>query len=422
MATPPKKFPGIDSYVTKNGIRYRWWATHLDNPTQPGGKTTRTSKGGFLTEKEADTHRRRWLTNFENSGGTSKTFEGETFAAFSAKWMKLAAPNRSHGTMDGYEKILRNHLLPKFGHLQLNEITEEMLREHYAELRVNGRTDKRNLGGPLGANSLTKVHGLVKLLFDDAFEGGKIQINPSLRNKYLQIPTKIQIRAEKPETKTWTVEESYAFMAWNKNIWKDDLYLFWRIAILTGMRRSEIVALQWKDFSVENSTLFVQRAADPSRSRQIKKTKSFKNRMIELDPETVQELVSWKELRLSLGQQFVSNDAYIFSTYRNELRIPNDVSARWNRIVQKARRELGIELQTRVKLHELRHSHATQLQDMGVELDVLQRRLGHSVISTTVDIYAHGGKKMQSAAVDMLSKKLIQVAHDIAHGKSSAGE
>jgi len=196
MATPPKKFPGIDSYVTKNGIRYRWWATHLDNPTQPGGKTTRTSKGGFLTEKEADTHRRRWLTNFENSGGTSKTFEGETFAAFSAKWMKLAAPNRSHGTMDGYEKILRNHLLPKFGHLQLNEITEEMLREHYAELRVNGRTDKRNLGGPLGANSLTKVHGLVKLLFDDAFEGGKIQINPSLRNKYLQ-------RSQKPKPGLW---------------------------------------------------------------------------------------------------------------------------------------------------------------------------------------------------------------------------
>lgn len=417
MAKQPKKYPGIDSYITKDGVRYRWWATHLIDPTKIGGKTTRSSKGGFLSEKEADTHRRRWLTQYENSGGVVQPLEGETFATFSAKWMKLAAPNRSNGTMDSYEKILRNHLLPKFGNLQLTEITEEMLREHYAELRVNGRTDKRNLGGPLGANSLTKVHGLVKLIFDDAFDGGKIKVNPSLRNKYLQIPTRIQIRAEKPETNTWTVEEAYKFMDWNKNVLKDDLHLFWRIAILTGMRRSEIVALQWKDFSEENSTIIVQRAADPFRSREIKKTKTFKSRLIELDPDTVHELADWRELRSKLGQEFVAHDAYIFSTYKNQLRIPNDVSARWIRLVVKAREQLGIELQTRVKLHELRHSHATQLQDMGVELDVLQRRLGHSVLSTTVDIYAHGGKKMQSAAVEMLSKKLSQVAHENAHEK-----
>lgn len=418
MKAKQTRFPGVASYATKSGERFRWWLTHPIDPNNPQGMSKRTTRGGFVSAKEADAHRRRWYTHFEETGGEVEVLGEVTFENYAMNWMRLAKPNRQNTTMDGYEKILRNHLFPAIGHLPLTEITEDILRDHYAALRANGRKDERNPGGPLGANSLSKVHGLLRLVLDDAVEGKKLKVNPASRSKYLQVPTKKQIRGEKPETRVWTVEETQAFLSWNKNVKNDDLHLLWRVLVVTGMRRSEAVALQWRDFNFETSQIHVQRSADAARSRQLKKTKSFRERFIELDQETIEELKNWKQIRAQLGEVFVLPDSFVFGTYSNQLRIPNDISARWRRLIVKARAELGHELQSRVKLHELRHTHATQLQDLGVDLDVLQQRLGHSEISTTVDIYTHGGRKMQSMAVKKLSEKYLSIAHESAHDNS----
>lgn len=106
-----------------------------------------------------------------------------------------------------------------------------------------------------------------------------------------------------------------------------------------------------------------------------------------LDSPALKVLSEFKYLRALLGQEFVANEAFIFSTLTNELRIPSDVTARWSILVAKAR--TNISDFPLITPKGVRHTHATLLLQSGVNPKIVQERLGHSDISTTLNIYTH---------------------------------
>jgi integrase len=121
-----------------------------------------------------------------------------------------------------------------------------------------------------------------------------------------------------------------------------------------------------------------------------------------IDAKTLDVLSEYQKLRALLGPEFVANDAFIFATLNNELRIPNDVTARWSRLVAKA--QLSISDLPSITLKGLRHTHATLLLQSGTNPKIVQERLGHSDISTTLNIYTHVTPTIQTEALARFTK------------------
>jgi hypothetical protein len=187
-------------------------------------------------------------------------------------------------------------------------------------------------------------------------------------------------------------------LAWIEEELEDDLHPLWHLIANTGLRRSEAVALTWADLNFTTRILSVRRSADTSVAKKTKATKTYKSRAVALDSRTVEIVRAYKSLRGSIGPEFTRPGSFIFSTINNELRGPNDVTARWSRLANKAR-EIFPELPN-ITLKGLRHTHATLLLQAGVNPKIVQERLGHSNISTTLDIYSHVTPTIQAEAVD----------------------
>jgi integrase len=159
------------------------------------------------------------------------------------------------------------------------------------------------------------------------------------------------------------------------------------LALATGMRRGELLALEWRDIDFERATLRVERAVEETRGKGLRvkppKTKHGR-RNIGLPPEAVAILRERRkrqlELRLALGQG--GHPALVFSNLEGGMLSPNNVTRSWSRA-------LKLRGLPPVSFHSLRHTHASMLIAAGVDILAISRRLGHSKASITLDVYGH---------------------------------
>ncbi|HAQ6607762.1 TPA: site-specific integrase, partial [Enterococcus faecium] len=157
----------------------------------------------------------------------------------------------------------------------------------------------------------------------------------------------------------------------------------------TGMRKSEVLALQWKDIDTFNKELHVNKtlAVDEFGNVIIQSPKTrASRRVISLDTETLSILNNWKlqqkEEYLKLGYNTSSKEQHVFTTVKNTLYIPNTVND-WLRYILK---KYNL---PRITPHGFRHTHASLLLEAGESVKVVQQRLGHENSKVTLDIYAH---------------------------------
>ena len=382
----------VYQYATKSGLK-RWRAQASD--------PQRTSKS-FRTKSEAQS----WLVEFNRAAkGLAKGANKVTFEAFAKKW--LESLSLANSTIQGYEKNLRNHMLPYLGDKPINSITAPEIKALYSKLRQEGRKDGKDSGGHLSENTLDKIHQNLRKIFDLAVEEGLLQSNPARQTKVVNPPTPAKIKAQKDEVQTLTLAQLVDFLDFNAKQ-NDDLHILWRLIAETGMRRSESIALKWADFDETNSRLSVRRAADPAVSRGVKGTKTNRQRNLELEPDLANALLEYKAERAKLGPQYVAQQSLIFGTLNNELRIPNDVGARFSRAVKKAISAIPESNLPDFTLKTLRHTHATLMLATGAHPKIVQERLGHSNINVTMDTYSHVTPTMQRDAVSKLSKELSE--------------
>ncbi len=121
-----------------------------------------------------------------------------------------------------------------------------------------------------------------------------------------------------------------------------------------------------------------------------------------MDPELLGYLDRHRRERALMGADYVAASAFVFGTIKNELRGPNDATRRFSKAVQRAQDFLGRDNLPWVTLHGLRHGHATHLLEDGRHPKVVQERLGHTIIQTTLDIYSHVSPTLQKDAVSGL--------------------
>jgi integrase len=398
--TPRRQGDGsIYTYETGDGTRYRWQAFVPVNPGDGDTEMKRISKGGFKTKKDANISMQDSLTNARK--GKAALPSNLLFASYAQTW--LDSKKIANSTRAGYEKIIRVHLNPRIGHLKLKDIYATTIAKLYKELEANGNKGRLTKGMPLTANTVNKIHIVLGSILQAAVYDGKLNVNHARNNPHIVMaPTGADILEQQEELQVWTADELEDFLWWASNQ-GDELYPLWHLLAWSGMRRGEAVALKWQDINFKTSTISIRRSSDSALRKTVKNsTKTKKNRSIKIDEETMDILKGHKSMRSRLGLQAVQADAFVFGNLDGTVRNPGDVGERFSRLVKKAQNELsGL---PHLTIKGLRHTHATLLLEAGVNPKVVQERLGHSNITTTMNIYSHVTPTMQEDAMARLTK------------------
>lgn len=392
----------ITSYKTKAGTRWRWQLRVPIDPLVAEAGTRLVGGGGFATAAEADdalTEAKRQQREHRIARNTPPRL-----GAYASQWadgLELEA-----STLQGYRKIIRNHIDPQLGRLPVNKITATRLAQHYRELLASGRRDKGHVGEALSANSVRKVHVVLGAILDAAVDDGYVLTNQARRSRIVKAPTSSRIRAEAPEIEVWTAEQLAAFLAWDRDVYQDDLHALWVTIARTGMRRGEALALKWSDVNLVEGRISIRRAADFTARGVVKTTKTGQSRVVDIDPTLVTVLRAWKALRGSITLPFAKPGAWVFGTVDGEMHVPKNITARWDVRVKAAQRTDALAELPHLSIKGLRHTHATILLEIGTAAKVVQERLGHSNIATTMNIYSHVTPTMQRDAVSRFAAAL----------------
>lgn len=395
----PKGDGSVSRYATKSGTRWliRYW--EVDDDGQP---SKRRSQGGFLDEDSARKALRKTLSEIDEGAYAKPTTV--TVRTYGERW--LESQRIAVTTKTGYEKNLRNHVYPYLGQCALTKVKPGMLAQLYSDLLDHGRKDRGHEGEPLGPNTVRKVHTMLVSMFSHAIDEGLIRSNPA-QSKAANPPKPRDVESAKPEIDPWTVEELRVFEEWTATR-PDDLTALWMLAFHTGLRRGELVALKWGDLDLRQRKLSIRRAGVIDQTQhpqrlEVKKPKNGKSRVVDLDDATIRFLTKWRTQLASLNLMYTSRDAWMFPSLRTgEMRSPNNLTRRWNQVMRAMFSDLGENAPHRIKLHDIRHTHATLLLQAQVHPKVVQERLGHSSIMITLNLYSHVMPTVQKEAVAAL--------------------
>lgn len=193
---------------------------------------------------------------------------------------------------------------------------------------------------------------------------------------------------EKDKHDFYTLEEFETFIQYvDEEVYKQ----FFNLLFFTGMRPGEAMALQFEDLS--RGYITISKTINSHGEREIGTTKTMSsNRIIQIDDRLERDLLHLKDIYSS--KYTFKDDFYIFGGIKPLS--PTSIDRRKQKACEKANIRP-------ITLHQFRHSHATLLLQKGLMINEVSRRLGHSKVSTTLDIYSHTDKTQEKRVIDTLN-------------------
>ncbi len=307
-----------------------------------------------------------------------------TFSELLDRWMEVKRANVAPRTIESYEWIASNYLRPRLGDRKLAGLRTMDLDELYAELHASG----------LSARTVRICHTVVRQSLEQARRWGLIARSPAID---ATPPRSIRAEVTPP-----TVDEVVQLLdaayeadpAFGTFLW---------LKSATGCRRGEMCALRWCDVDLDRPELSIRRAiTQVGRELFEKDTKTHQSRRVALDEATAgllrQHRLRQREEALALGVR-LADDALLFATPDGRPWRPDVCTNRFGRL----RAGLGLD---RVRLHDLRHFVASVLIDGGIPISTVSTRIGHSQMSTTLNLYTHAIPATDQAAAAYLGTLL----------------
>jgi integrase len=289
-------------------------------------------------------------------------------------WLPAIRTTIRPTTFHGYRSHVEHQIEPRLGSLQLSRLSASHLNGFYADLLTDGRANRT---GGLNPTTVKRVHATIHRALRDAVRWGYLSKNPA---DAADPPRK----AESLEMRTWTSQELRRFL---NAVRTDDFYELWLLYAVTGMRRGEALGLRWCDVDLSRQQIAVrQTVIAVGGDIYVSRPKTAKGRrVIALDRTTTASLRRL-ERRTKPG-----DDHLLFSNGGNEPLDPTRVTKRFLSLVK----ENGL---PPIRLHDLRHTHATLALQAGIHPKIVSERLGHSTVSLTLDVYSHAIPHMQKDA------------------------
>ena len=293
-------------------------------------------------------------------------------------------PTLRASTRNNYENVIHNHVLPEIGKISLHKLSQNDLQQFYGRLKKNGRKRlTEQYGAGLSDRMVRMCHAVCRSALERAVRDDLLRTNPAIGCK---LPPK-----KAKEMQVLDREELQKFLIQAQ---ADGYYELFLLDICTGLRRGELIALQWEDLNFETGVLTVNKQAYTVNGElQIipPKTKASVRKLV-LPPAVLAVL---REYRKKVDSRWM---------------FPSPVKADRPITPGVARRRLQTILERadckRVRFHDLRHTFATLALENGMDVKTLSAMLGHVSAATTLDIYTHITSDMLSEAAAKIDRGL----------------
>ena len=339
------------------------------------------------TRKDAEKELRRLLRAIDT--GEHVDPSRITVREWLSKWLAAVHSEVAPKTHERYSEIVSHFLAPALGRLQVAKLAPLHIQEAYNGWAVSGRRD----GKPGGLSPRTRrhIHRILSTALTRAVEQQVLARNPC------DVFKKRLPKVERREMVTLTAEQSARLLDAIRHT-----RVYWPavIALATGARRGEILALRWRNVDLDRGSIRIVESLEQTKAGlRAKAPKSERARAVTLPAFATHELRQLKReqveslLRLGIRQ---TADTLLCARADGEPMQPRSLTHEFTRLVSRMKDF------PRVRFHDLRHSHATQLLLAGVHPKIAQERLGHSTISVTLDLYSHVTETMQEDAAAKL--------------------
>jgi integrase len=302
-------------------------------------------------------------------------------------------------TRRDYRVTIVKHVNPRIGDTPLQALDRLQVKTLYQALTESG----------LSAKTVHNIHRCLRKALGDALDDGLIRRNPAERA--LPKPR------DRKELAIWSVADLTSFLSATT---EDADFPLYRLAAATGMRRGEILGLRWRDVDLEAGRVSVRQQYTRQGSHlgfgPPKSKKSL--RTVEIDAGTVEALMSHRVSQAKgAGSTAVSGSVgfdLVFCRPDGSPLDPNVVGRRFGRLVRK------VDSLPVIRLHDLRHTHATLLLEDGVDVKTVSERLGHDSVQTTLELYGHVTPRMRANAAARFGTLLERNGGNREHSVSSA--
>ncbi|WP_443660096.1 tyrosine-type recombinase/integrase [Clostridium algidicarnis] len=381
----------------QGGVRKRGktWSYYFDIGLVEG-KRKKKEKGGFKTKSEAQRSLNDAMYEYENGGYVAP--KKTTLAEFSTNWLEnYVKPLRKTTTYNRYGDLLRKYILTTIGYMNITDVQSQHIEKLLLDIR------KKN---QISGTTLQAIYTLINTIMNRALKLKVIKDNPC---KYVERP-----RRDKYTPDTLEVEDIHLLFDVLDLTDRYD-YIFsiaLKITLELGLRRGELGGLCWEDvnfkdniISIKNNLIYTNGHVQITTPKTLESTRN-----IYISDSLLEVL---KKLKLKQNEDRLKyGEFYEVNIFENK---EYNLIMRWesgkyvhpmyytNKIT-KTLKKAGVN--KNIRFHDLRHTNATLLLSQGVDFKVIQTRLGHKDINTTLNIYSHVNKEMQKNATEKLNNIL----------------
>lgn len=302
-------------------------------------------------------------------------------------WGKQSLRPSTHAS---YETHIRRYLIPYLGTIEL-----ESLRPVHVEQTYRALSAQEVRGGrTLSPATLRRIHATLMSALNTAVLRGLIERNPAATVELPRVP--------KSRVETWSAADLGRFL---EAINDDRLHLLYLLLGLVGLRRGEAVALRWIDVDLNAGLLRIEQSAVRVGAKSVigPPKSSSGRRVVAIDDETVRRL-HWQQCRQRLEVMRrtgkTASSELVFTTEEGIQLDPTFVSRHFARLI-------ALHALPRIRLHDLRHTSASIGLASGESLVEVSRRLGHSSISITADVYSHISPVVAKESAERLAQTVF---------------
>ncbi|MFC0472844.1 site-specific integrase [Halalkalibacter kiskunsagensis] len=371
--------------ITKNKKTGKW-DFYFNNGYDPQtGKRKQVRRRGFSSRKEANLAMTKLIVEIENQTELLNDVSKTMFSDFANAWIEIKKISIQYSTYSRYRQTIKNLIAPYLGQLKLNQLTEDVLN-HFIQSLV-----KKNLA----KSTIRRAWITVKQILKSASKKGAFNY---------QLVEEVKIPPMEQTAKFWSEEEIEIFLnAPNRLQRLSKHYYACAFTILTGLRKQEVLALRWKDINFKERICHIQQTVVESETgykiAQKGKTQTSLGKII-LPQKAVDILEKQKEHILmnksELDSEYTDLDL-IFCRRNGKILKPSLINNGFDITIK----NLNL---PKIRFHDLRHTHATYLLSKGINPKIVQERLRHKDIKTTLGIYGHATLTMQTEAANLLDK------------------